>query len=256
LLGRQRHETDHDLAAGQISDQISTGVFEMAAEAGVFEMAGAGRTRRAKRLAETFGLMAASDRDRLLERALALPNAHDSDFFGGRRPPAGVDPALVKRIDDPALRAKLVGAHIAEGLQSPKGPQKIASIVRLYPGFDAPPRTASGTPANGRSKSSAAAAAQRGLPTVDEMERLIARIREVEAAVELDLASAVDERIAHLKRALVDLDGAELEAAYHELGEALEQKRALAAQVRFETFRRVENDPLFEPRVYLRLLAR
>ncbi len=191
-----------------------------------------------------------------MERALALPNAHDSDFVGGRRPPAGVDPALVKRIDDPALRAKLVGAHIVEGLQSPKGPQKIASIVRLYPGFDAPPREPSRAPANGRAKGAAAATAQRGLPTVDEMERLIARIREVEAEVEGDLASAVDERIALLKRALADLDGAELESAYRELGEALEQKRALASQVRFETFRRVENDTLFEPRIYLRLLAR
>jgi hypothetical protein len=200
--------------------------------------------------------MAASDRERLLERALALPNAHESEFFGGRRPPAGVDPALVKRIDDPALRAKLVGAHIAEGLQSPKGPQKIASIVRLYPGYDAPPRAGSGARANGRAKAPPAQSAQRGLPTVDEMERLIARIREVEAAVEHDLAAAVDERIAHLKRALADLDGAELDSAYRELGEALDHKRALASQVRFETFRRVENDLLFEPRVYLRLLAR
>jgi len=200
--------------------------------------------------------MAVSDRERLLERALALPNAHDSDFFGGRRPPPGVDPALVKRIDDPALRAKLVGAHIVEGLQSPKGPQKIASIVRVYPSFDAPPREPSRAPANGRAKSATSQAAQRGLPTVDEMERLIARIREVEAEVEGDLASAVDERIALLKRALADLDGAELESAYRELGEALEQKRALASQVRFETFRRVESDTLFEPRLYLRLLAR
>ncbi len=191
-----------------------------------------------------------------MERALALPNAHESEFFGGRRPPAGVDPALVKRIDDPALRAKLVGAHIAEGLQSPKGPQKIASIVRLYPGYDAPPRAGSGARANGRAKAPPAQSAQRGLPTVDEMERLIARIREVEAAVEHDLAAAVDERIAHLKRALADLDGAELDSAYRELGEALDHKRALASQVRFETFRRVENDLLFEPRVYLRLLAR
>ncbi len=198
--------------------------------------------------------MAASDRQRLLERALALPGARESDFFGGRRPPADADPALLKRIDDTALRTKLVDARIAEGLQSPKGPQKIASIVRIYPGFDAPPRSSPGS-ANGRVRA-AAPPAQRGLPTVDEMERLIARIREIESEVQRDLASQVDERIAHLKRALAELDGAELETAYRELGEALEHKRALASQVRFETFRRVDGDAGFGPRVYLRLLAR
>jgi hypothetical protein len=200
--------------------------------------------------------MAVSDRHRLLERALALPNALDSDFFGGRRPPADADRALLKRIDDTSLRTKLVDARIAEGLQSPKGPQKIASIVRLYPEFDAPPRGSSAAASNGRGKAAGARNVPHGLPTVDEMERLIARIREVEADVERDLASAVDERIARLKRALADFEGAELESAYRELGEALEQKRALASQVRFETFRRVESDSAFAPRVYLRLLAR
>jgi hypothetical protein len=199
--------------------------------------------------------MAVSDRQRLLDRALELPTADESDFFGGRRPPAGVDPALLKRIDDTALRTKLVDARIAEGLQSPKGPQKIPSIVRIYPGFDAPPRGASPPASNGRAKGPAAVS-QRGLPSVDEMERLILRLREVERDVQRDLASAVDERIARLKRELADLEGADLEAAYRELGEALEHKRALASQVRFETFRRVEADAEFAPRVYLRLLAR
>jgi hypothetical protein len=200
--------------------------------------------------------MAVSDRQRLLERALALPNARESDFFGGRRPPAGVAPELLKRIDDTSLRTKLVDSRIAEGLQSPKGPQKIASIVRIYPDFDAPPRGSANSASNGRAKAAGAVAPARGLPTVDEMERLIGRIREIERSVERDLASAVDERIARLKRELADLEGAELEAAYLELGAALEHKRALASQVRFETFRRVESDADFAPRVYLRLLAR
>jgi hypothetical protein len=199
--------------------------------------------------------MPESDRHRLLERALALPEARDSDFVGGRRPPPEADPALLKRIDDTALRTKLVDSHLAEGLQSPKGPQKIASIVRIYPNFDAPPR-ASAAAANGRGRPPKAPAPGRGLPTVDEMEQLIARIREIEAAVERDLASAVDEKIAHLKRALADLDGEALETAYEQLGTALEHKRALGAQVRFETFRRVEADADFKPRAFLRLLAR
>src|SRR5271170_2642347 len=140
------------------------------------------RYEAAARVRRRIEPMAESDRQRLLARALALPQAHKSDFFGGRTPPAGADPTLLKRIDDTAFRTKLVEAHLAEGLQSPKGPQRIASIVRIYPAFDAPVRQAS----NGRVKRGAAAATrdpQRGLPTIDEMENLIARIREVEREV-------------------------------------------------------------------------
>ena len=61
--------------------------------------------------------MTASDRQRLLERALALPTATPADFQGGRRPPAGADPALLKVISDTAFRTKLVDARLAEGLQ-------------------------------------------------------------------------------------------------------------------------------------------
>ncbi len=75
--------------------------------------------------------MAESDRRRLLERALALPTASPADFAGGRRPPSDAPPEHLKRINDTALRTKLVETHIAEGLQSPKGPKKIASIVRI-----------------------------------------------------------------------------------------------------------------------------
>ncbi len=198
--------------------------------------------------------MALSDRKRLLERALALPQARSSDFFGDRRPPEGADPSLLKRIEDTSLRTKLVETGLAVGLQSPKGPQKIASIVRIYPDFDAPGRAASAA----RPKNGAASAPQqpRGLPSVDEMERLIARIREIERDVARELSVEVDERVAHLKRALVDLEGDELEASYRDLGTALERKRALESQVRFETFRRVERDAHFAERAYLRLLRR
>jgi hypothetical protein len=88
------------------------------------------------------------------------------------------------------------------------------------------------------------------------MERLIGRIREIEADVEGELSSQLDGRIARLKRSLADLDGADLESAVRELATALDEKRALGAQIRFETFARVERDAAFEPRVFLRLLAR
>jgi hypothetical protein len=202
--------------------------------------------------------MAASDRQRLLERALALPTATPADFQGGRRAPADADPALLKVINDTALRTKLVDARVAEGLQSPKGPQKIASIVRLYPDFDAPPRSATSSARGQRAAGRPAAppSPARSLPDVDEMERLIARIRDVEAEVAREFAAQVDERIDRLKRSLVELSGTELEDAYRELGEALEQKRAVRSQIRFEAFRRIERDAEFAPRVHLRLLAR
>ncbi len=198
--------------------------------------------------------MAESDRQRLLARALALPGAEASDFFGDRRPPEDADPLLLKLINDTSLRTKLVETGIAEGLQSPKGPQKIASILRIYPDFDAPPKTQPG--ARAKTTASAPPAPTRGLPSVDQMERLLARYREIEGDVAAELATDADERIARLKRALADLDGSELEAAYRELGEALDRKRALAAQIRFETFARIERDADFAERAFLRLLAR
>jgi hypothetical protein len=186
----------------------------------------------------------------LRDLALALPSAEPSDSVK-RRPPSDADWDLIKRINDTALRTKLVEARLAEGLQSPKGPQKIASIVRIYPGFDAPPRGSvperPRAASNGKAKSAPAGIADRRLPTVDEMEALIARIRAVEAEVERRLASQADERIDRLKAALATLNGEALEAAYAELGEALEEKRALA---------RIESDAEFAPRSYLRFLRR
>jgi hypothetical protein len=198
--------------------------------------------------------MAEADRHRLLERALALPLAKASDFFGGRRPPAGADPEHLRRIDDTSLRTKLVDAGLAEGLQSPKGPQRIASILRIYPNFDAPARRAT----NGRVKRAAAPApaAKTRLPSIDEMERLLARLRELEAGVARELTSETNDRIALLKHTLSAVEGEDLERTYRELGEALERRRALQSQTRAEVFRRVESDASFPEREYLRFLRR
>jgi hypothetical protein len=203
--------------------------------------------------------MAQSDRQRLLALALALPQAADSDFFK-LRPPSDAKPDLLKRINDTTLRTKLVEVGLAEGLQSPKGPQKIASIVRIYPAFDAPARSTSNGArhaSNGRAKPAASnAATDRRLPSIDEMETLIARIRSVESEVERSLAARADERIDRVKGSIATLSGDDLEAAYVELGEALEDKRALRSQIQFETFARIEADTDFPPRAYLRFLRR
>ena len=199
--------------------------------------------------------MAESDRQRLLERALALPHASASDFFGDRRPPADADPDHLRVINDTSLRTRLIEVGLAEGLQSPKGPQKIASILRIYPAFDAP-RLTNGV-RNGRPRgASIASSPARVLPTLEELEALIARIRELERQVAGELSAEVDDRIERLKIAIASQHGEALEATYRELGAALEQKRALASHVRAEAFSRVESDQSFAPRVFLRLLAR
>ncbi len=207
--------------------------------------------------------MAESDRRRLLERALDLPRAAESDFAGGRRPPHDADPDHLRIIKDTAFRTKLVETGLAEGLQSPKGPQKIASIIRIYPNFDAPARSTNGSingarPARTASRPSGAAGRTpaRALPTVEEMEALIARLRETERAVTHELSADVDDRIERLKRAIAEQHGDALEATYRELGIALDQKRALTSHARAEAFRRVESDGTFAPRAHLRLLAR
>ena len=69
---------------------------------------------------------------------MSLPLAQDEDFFGSTRRPVGLDPQHLRVINDTALRSRLIMAGIAEGLQSPKGPQRIKSIIRVYPAFDAP----------------------------------------------------------------------------------------------------------------------
>jgi hypothetical protein len=196
--------------------------------------------------------MAPRDRQRLLDKALALPNAQTSDFSGGRRPPSDVAPHHLKIIKDTVLRARLLGARLAEGLQSPKGPQKIASIIRVYPDFDAPSHNGS----NGRVSERAGTVRKTALPTIEEMEALITRVRAVEGHVARELSMTIDQEIEQLKRRVADAKPEQIDEAYRALGAALAKRRDSSAHVRDEAFRRIESDSDFPPRTYLRLLAR
>jgi hypothetical protein len=189
----------------------------------------------------------------LWEKAQGLPPASDSDFFGTNRRPPGVDPEYLKIISDTSLRTRLIDSGIAEGLQSPKGPQKIPSIIRLYPNFDAPGKEVAPR-ANGRAAATPRTAF--GLPTVEELDTLLARIRAVEGEVSATLQQQVNADIARLKRQIGDLEGDEFERAFHELDRALATRKALAGQVREEAFKRVEADLAFAPRKFLRLISR
>lgn len=188
----------------------------------------------------------------LWDKATELPEARESDFFGSHRPPSGVDPKFLKIISDTSLRTRLIDSGIAEGLQSPKGPQKIPSIIRLYPDFDAPPKDAHGR--NGRPPEPARTAY--GLPTVEELEALLARLHEIEGVVSAQLAKQVNADIARLKREIAELDDDAFERAFRELDRALGKRRQLAAEVREEAFKRLEADTAFGPRKYLRLISR
>jgi hypothetical protein len=190
----------------------------------------------------------------LWEKAMALPLAQESDFYGAHRRPQGVDPQHLRIIKDTALRSRLIMAGMAEGLQSPKGPQKIASIIRLYADFNAPSpvRGGRGTVRRGPEPSRSAY----GLPTVEELNRLLHRIATVERAVSSELQGQINNDISRLKGQIATLEGDEFERTFRELEAAVRARREVAGQVREETFKRIEAESSFEPRKYLRLISR
>ena len=188
---------------------------------------------------------------------MSLPLARDDDFFGANRRPVGIDPQHLRVISDTALRSRLIMAGIAEGLQSPKGPQRIKSIIRLYPAFDAPrpgskPRTVRAAPPPAQEPARAAF----GLPTVEELNALLGRILQIERDVSRELQGRLSGDIDRLKKQIATLDGDDFERAFRELESAMRQRRELAGEIREETFRRIDGDQSFEPRRYLRLISR
>jgi hypothetical protein len=197
-----------------------------------------------------------SARANLWEKAMSLPLARDDDFVGSTRRPVGIDPQHLRVINDTALRSRLIMAGIAEGLQSPKGPQRIKSIIRVYPAFDAP---RPGTRPRAMRAASAAPEPSRaafGLPTVEQLNALLARIGQVEREVSHELQGRLHGDIDRIKKQISTLDGDDFERAFRELDNAMKQRRALAAEVRAEAFRRIDADASFEPRRYLRLVSR
>ncbi|HEV3156140.1 MAG TPA: hypothetical protein VGZ00_02220 [Candidatus Baltobacteraceae bacterium] len=198
--------------------------------------------------------MASSARERLLERALTLPLASPSDFSGDRRPPPDADPHHLRLIADTGLRARLLDANLAVGLQSPKGPQRIKSIVRIYPHFNAPPAPRHGS--GGRKPAHRTSERHAQLATIEDMETLLSRVRMVETEVAREMRASVDADIDRLKRTMALLSGIELEESHRKLGEALARRKELGWQIRLEAYRRIEQDESFAPRIYLRHFAR
>jgi hypothetical protein len=182
-----------------------------------------------------------------------LPVATDADFYGTHRKPPNVPPEHLRIIKDTALRSRLIMAGMAEGLQSPKGPQKIASIIRIYPDFNAPQPVRGGRPARRATEPSRSAY---GLPTVEELNTLLHRIENVEREVSSHMQGQINADIGRLKAQIATLDGDDFERAFRELDAAVRARREVAAQVREEAFKQIEADSSFEPRKYLRLISR
>jgi hypothetical protein len=187
---------------------------------------------------------------------MSLPLAADDDFFGSNRPPAGVDREHLRVINDTALRSRLIMAGIAEGLQSPKGPQRIKSIIRLYPAFDAPRPGSKPRPARVTVNSSEPSRSAYGLPTVEELNTLLNRVQQAEREVSRELQGRLNGDIDRLKKQIGSLEGDAFERTFRELESLMHQRRELASQVRDEAFRRVGSDTSFEERKYLRLISR
>jgi hypothetical protein len=198
-----------------------------------------------------------SARANLWDKAMSLPLARDEDFFGPNRRPVGIEPQHLRVINDTALRSRLIMAGIAEGLQSPKGPQRIKSIIRVYPAFDAPrPGT---KPRPMRAAAPASHEPSRGafgLPTVEALNALLSRILQTEREVSHELQGRLSGDIDRLKKQIAAFEGDDFERAFRELETAMRQRRELAGQIREEAFRRIDADGSFEPRRYLRLISR
>ena len=188
---------------------------------------------------------------------MSLPLARDDDFAGSNRRPSGLDSQHLRVINDTALRSRLIMAGIAEGLQSPKGPQRIKSIIRLYPDFDAPRPTNKPRPVRAASAPSHEPSRTAfGLPTVEELNALLTRIQHAEREVSQEMQGRLNGDIDRLKKQIATLDGDDFERAFRELDNAMRQRRELGTQIREEAFRRIDADASFEPRRYLRLIAR
>jgi hypothetical protein len=187
---------------------------------------------------------------------MSLPLARDENFVEANRRPLGIDPQYLRLINDTALRSRLIMAGIAEGLQSPKGPQRIKSIVRLYPDFDAPRPTNKPRPVRAATPAHEPSRTAFGLPTVEELNALLTRIHQAEREVSHELQGRIHGDIDRLKKLIATLEGDDFERAFRDLDSAMRQRRELGTQIREEAFRRIDADGTFEPRRYLRLIAR
>jgi hypothetical protein len=94
------------------------------------------------------------------------------------------------------------------------------------------------------------------LPTVEEMEALLKRIRAIEGHVARELSMSLDAEIGQAQRRVAEAFVGTVEEAFYSLGALLEKRRDSRRHVRATAFAQIEADREFAPRVYVRLLTR
>jgi hypothetical protein len=121
----------------------------------------------------------------------------------------------------------------------------------LYQAFDTPgvPKTSDGKKRLGKPGRKAA------LPTVEEMEALLKRIRAIEGHVARELSMSLDAEIGQAQRRVAEAFIGTVEEAFHALGVLLEKRRDSRRHVRAAAFAQIEADSEFAPRAFLRLLG-
>lgn len=197
--------------------------------------------------------MTESRRERLLAAAEELKLAIPEDFIGGVMPDDGADYRVIANTQ---LRAQLISAGFAEGIQSPKGPQKIASIIKIYPNGDGP-----GFTPRGQRTICAVARVSRGsrrgkqqLPTVDELRALLTRIDAVEGHIAREVSMTIDSEIETLKQRVAAVGLDVLPGVLAEINAAVAKRADVHAFARPEAMKKIAQDREFAPRVYLSMI--
>ncbi len=177
-----------------------------------------------------------SSKEELLAQAESLPLAEKKDFLDWSDHQGGE-----RVIADSKLRAQLVNAGLALGVQSPKGKQQIASIIRLLPdGARLEP-----TPRRPKQQ----------LPTIEDLKALITRIEAVEGHAAREMQIANEEDIKRLQAELAQAHIDHAETVHEELGKAFALRGSISEEARREALRRVGDDQEFPQRVFLSLIA-
>ena len=177
-----------------------------------------------------------SSKEELLSIAQELPVAERKDFTDWSDHQGNE-----RIITDSKLRTQLVNAGLAVGVQSPKGKQQIASIIRLLP--------------DGARLEPTLRRAKQQLPTLDDLRVLINKIDTVEEVVEREMAAQTKQDIISLKDQLAEASLHDAERIHAELGKAFEANKNRASLARLESLRRVGDDQEFPQRVFLSLIA-
>ena len=200
--------------------------------------------------------MTSTRREKLIAQTDELAIAKPEDFAEGVQPAQDVPPNQYRVIANTQLRAKLLIARLAEGIQSPKGPQKIASIIRLYPEGNAPePATRASRASNQPRTSRGSRRVKQPLPSVEDLRALLTRIDAVEGHVAREMSMTIDGEAEALQKRAASVSLDVLPGVLSELNMAMAKRADVRAFARPEAFKQIAADREFAQRVFLPLIS-